>query len=206
MTQKMTLIPMVVEETARGERSYDLYSRLMRERIIFITGPIHDDLAGIVCAQLLFLEADNPDKDINMYINSPGGIVTSGLAIFDTMNYIRNDVRTICMGQACSMGSFLLMAGAKGKRTSLPFAKIMIHQPSGGYEGQASDIEIHAKEILKTREQLNQVYADRCGRPIAEVEIAMERDKFMTAKEAMAWGLVDEVITKRPVVIETDED
>lgn len=202
----MTLIPMVVEETARGERSYDLYSRLMKERIIFITGAVEDNLAGIVCAQLLFLEADNPDKDINMYINSPGGIVTDGLAIYDTMNYINNDIRTICIGQACSMGSFLLMAGTKGKRISLPSARIMIHQPSGGFSGQATDIQIHAEEMLKVKARLNQIYSERCGRPLAEVEAAMERDKFLSAEEALAWGLIDEVITTRPDIDDGESD
>jgi len=198
------LVPMVVEDTARGERSYDIFSRLLKERIIFLNGVVEDGMADLVCAQLLFLEADNPDKDINIYVNSPGGHVTSGLAIYDTMNYVRNDIRTICMGQACSMGSFLLMAGTKGKRVSLPSSRIMIHQPSGGFSGQATDIEIHAKEMLRVKAKLNQVYAERCGKPLAEVEAAMERDNFMDAEEALAWGLIDEIATNRPPLNEDE--
>jgi len=192
------LVPMVVEDTARGERSYDIFSRLLKERIIFLNGVVEDGMADLVCAQLLFLEADNPDKDINIYVNSPGGTISSGMAIYDTMNYIRNDIRTICMGQACSMGSFLLMAGTKGKRVSLPSSRIMIHQPSGGFSGQVTDIQIHAQEILKIKAKLNEIYADRCGKPIDEVEAAMERDNFMDAEEALAWGLIDEIVTNRP--------
>lgn len=194
-----SLVPMVVEQTNRGERAYDIYSRLLKERIIFVVGPINDSISSVVCAQLLFLEAENPTKDIAMYINSPGGVVTSGLAMYDTMEYIRPDVSTVCMGQAASMGSLLLTAGAKGKRYSLPQAKIMIHQPSGGFQGQASDIEIHAREILKTRARLNEIYVKHTGRSIDEVEAAMERDNFMVPEEAKAFGLIDEVVDKRPL-------
>lgn len=193
-----TLVPMVVEQTSRGERSYDIYSRLLKERIIFLTGPVNDDVASLICAQLLFLESENPAKDISFYINSPGGVVTSGLAIFDTMNYIRSDVSTVCMGQAASMGSFLLAAGAKGKRYALPNSRIMIHQPSGGFQGQAADIEIQAREILELRSRLNQLYAEFTGQDIATIERAMDRDNFMTAAAAKAFGLVDEVVTERP--------
>ncbi|MBL6598703.1 MAG: ATP-dependent Clp endopeptidase proteolytic subunit ClpP [Alphaproteobacteria bacterium] len=193
------MIPMVVEQTNRGERSYDIYSRLLKERIIFIVGPINDAVSSVVCAQLLFLEAENPTKDIFMYINSPGGIVTSGMAMYDTMEYIRPEVSTVCIGQAASMGSLLLTAGAKGKRFSLPNSKIMIHQPSGGYQGQATDIEIHAKEILATRARLNQVYVNHTGQPIEKIEAAMDRDNFMTPEEAREFGLIDEVVDKRPI-------
>jgi ATP-dependent Clp protease, protease subunit len=193
-----SLIPMVVEQTNRGERSYDIYSRLLKERIIFIVGPINDAVSSVVCAQLLFLEAENPTKDIFMYINSPGGIVTSGMAMYDTMEYIRPEVSTVCIGQAASMGSLLLTAGASGKRFSLPNSKIMIHQPSGGYQGQATDIEIHAKEILATRARLNQVYVNHTGQPIDKIEAAMDRDNFMTPEDAQAFGLIDEVVEKRP--------
>jgi ATP-dependent Clp protease protease subunit len=198
-TYMSSLIPMVVEQTNRGERSYDIYSRLLKERIIFIVGPINDAVSSVVCAQLLFLEAENPTKDIFMYINSPGGIVTSGMAMYDTMEYIRPEVSTVCIGQAASMGSLLLTAGAKGKRFSLPNSKIMIHQPSGGYQGQATDIEIHAKEILATRARLNQVYVNHTGQPIEKIEAAMERDNFMTPEEAREFGLIDEVVDKRPI-------
>ena len=198
-TYMSSLIPMVVEQTNRGERSYDIYSRLLKERIIFIVGPINDAVSSVVCAQLLFLEAENPTKDIFMYINSPGGIVTSGMAMYDTMEYIRPEVSTVCIGQAASMGSLLLTAGAKGKRFSLPNSKIMIHQPSGGYQGQATDIEIHAKEILATRARLNQVYVNHTGQPIEKIEAAMDRDNFMTPEEAREFGLIDEVVDKRPV-------
>lgn len=193
-----TLVPMVVEQTSRGERSYDIYSRLLKERIIFLTGAVNDDVASLICAQLLFLESENPAKDISFYINSPGGVVTSGLAIFDTMNYIRSDVSTVCMGQAASMGSFLLAAGTKGKRYALPNSRIMIHQPSGGFQGQAADIEIQAREILELRSRLNQLYADFTGQELATIERAMDRDNFMTATAAKAFGLVDEVVAERP--------
>ncbi len=197
-TQMNTLVPMVIEQTARGERSFDIYSRLLKERIIFLVGPVNDAVSSLVSAQLLFLESENPKKDISFYINSPGGIVTSGLAIYDTMQYIRPDVATVCIGQAASMGSLLLTAGAKGKRFSLPNSKIMIHQPSGGFQGQATDIEIHAKDILATRSRLNDIYVKHTGRPINEIESAMERDKFMTPDDAKSFGLIDEVVTNRP--------
>ena len=193
-----SLIPMVVEQTSRGERAFDIYSRLLKERIIFVVGPIDDAVASVVCAQLLFLEADNPAKDISMYINSPGGIVTSGLAMYDTMEYIRPEISTVCIGQAASMGSLLLTAGAKGKRYSLPNSKIMIHQPSGGFQGQATDIEIHAKEILSTRSRLNEIYVKHTGQKLDKIEKAMERDNFMTPEEALSFGLIDEVVEKRP--------
>ncbi len=193
-----SLIPMVVEQTSRGERAFDIYSRLLKERIIFVVGPIDDAVASVVCAQLLFLEADNPTKDISMYINSPGGIVTSGLAMYDTMEYIRPQISTVCIGQAASMGSLLLTAGAKGKRYSLPNSKIMIHQPSGGFQGQATDIEIHAKEILSTRSRLNEIYVKHTGQKLDKIEKAMERDNFMTPEEALSFGLIDEVVEKRP--------
>ena len=193
-----SLIPMVVEQTSRGERAFDIYSRLLKERIIFVVGPIDDAVASVVCAQLLFLEADNPTKDISMYINSPGGIVTSGLAMYDTMEYIRPEISTVCIGQAASMGSLLLTAGAKGKRYSLPNSKIMIHQPSGGFQGQATDIEIHAKEILSTRSRLNEIYVKHTGQKLDKIEKAMERDNFMTPEEALSFGLIDEVAEKRP--------
>ena len=193
-----SLIPMVVEQTSRGERAFDIYSRLLKERIIFVVGPIDDAVASVVCAQLLFLEADNPTKDISMYINSPGGIVTSGLAMYDTMEYIRPEISTVCIGQAASMGSLLLTAGAEGKRYSFPNSKIMIHQPSGGFQGQATDIEIHAKEILSTRSRLNEIYVKHTGQKLDKIEKAMERDNFMTPEEALSFGLIDEVVEKRP--------
>ena len=193
------LVPMVVEQTNRGERAYDIFSRLLKERIIFLNGPIDDGVASLVCSQLLFLESENPTKDISMYINSPGGIVTSGLAIYDTMEYIRPDVSTVCMGQAASMGSLLLMAGAAGKRYALPNARIMTHQPSGGFQGQASDIEIHAREILDLRRRLNGIYEHHTSKSLKQVEKIMERDTFMTAEDAKSFGLIDEVVTKRPV-------
>ena len=193
------LVPMVVEQTNRGERAYDIFSRLLKERIIFLNGPIDDGVASLVCSQLLFLESENPTKDISMYINSPGGIVTSGLAIYDTMEYIRPDVSTVCMGQAASMGSLLLTAGAAGKRFSLPNARIMTHQPSGGSQGQATDIEIHAKEILDLRQRLNGIYEKHSGKTIKQIEKIMDRDTFMTAEDAKDFGLIDEVVEKRPV-------
>ena len=192
------LVPMVVETTNRGERAYDIYSRLLKERIIFLTGPVHDAVASVICAQLLFLEAENPSKDIYFYINSPGGVVSSGLAIYDTMQYIRCDVSTVCVGQAASMGSLLMAAGAPGKRYSLPNARIMVHQPSGGFQGQASDIEIHAREILALRQRLNEIYVQHTGQPIEKIEQALERDYFMTAEESKAFGIVDEVVAHRP--------
>ena len=199
-----SLVPMVVETTNRGERAYDIYSRLLKERIIFLTGPVHDDVASLICAQLLFLESENPDKDISFYINSPGGVVTAGLAIYDTMQYIRPEVSTVCVGQAASMGSFLLSAGEKGKRFVLPNARVMIHQPSGGAQGQATDIEIQAREILKIRERLNNLYVQHTGQKLDVIEKAMDRDNFMSAEEAKEFGLVDEVVTERPKV--DDED
>jgi ATP-dependent Clp protease protease subunit len=192
------LVPMVVEQTNRGERAYDIYSRLLKERIIFLVGPVNDAMASLVSAQLLFLESENPNKDIAVYINSPGGVVTSGLAIYDTMQYIRPDISTVCIGLAASMGSLLLAAGAKGKRFATPNSKIMIHQPSGGFQGQATDIEIHAKDILATRARLNEIYVQHTGQDLKAIEDAMDRDKFLTAPEAMTFGLIDEVIVKRP--------
>ncbi|MZR30522.1 ATP-dependent Clp endopeptidase proteolytic subunit ClpP [Sneathiella litorea] len=203
-TYMNNLVPMVVEQTARGERSYDIFSRLLKERIIFVTGQVQDGMAGLITAQLLFLEAENPKKPIYMYINSPGGVVTSGLAIYDTMQYIKPDIATVCIGQAASMGSFLLTAGTKGKRYSLPNARIMIHQPSGGAQGQATDIEIQAREILKVRARLNKLYVEHTGQPLDVIEASMERDNFMTAEEAKEFGLVDEVVMKRPT--DADED
>ena len=191
------LVPMVVEQTNRGERAYDIFSRLLKERIIFLNGPIDDGVASLVCSQLLFLESENPTKDISMYINSPGGIVTSGLAIYDTMEYIRPDVSTVCMGQAASMGSLLLTAGAVGKRFSLPNARIMTHQPSGGFQGQATDIEIHANEVLSLKKRLNEIYSRHTGKSVDEVKTALERDNFMTADVAKSFGLIDEVVEKR---------
>jgi ATP-dependent Clp protease protease subunit len=191
------LVPMVVEQSGRGERAYDIYSRLLRERVIFLVGPVNDQSANLVVAQLLFLESENPDKDISLYINSPGGSVSAGMSIFDTMQFIKPDVSTLCMGMAASMGSFLLMAGAKGKRFSLPNSKVMIHQPSGGAQGQATDIEIHAREILKTREQLNKIYAERTGQSLEKISSDMERDFYMSPSEALDYGLIDKVIEKR---------
>ncbi len=192
------LIPTVVEQTGRGERAYDIYSRLLKERIIFLTGPVQDDVASLICAQLLFLEAEDPKKEIAFYINSPGGVVTSGLAILDTMNYIKCPVSTIVMGQAASMGSLLLCCGEKGRRFALPNARIMIHQPSGGFQGQATDIEIHAREILDLKARLNQIYVHQTGQSLETVEKAMERDNFMTPQDAKDFGLIDEIIEKRP--------
>jgi ATP-dependent Clp protease protease subunit len=197
-TKSLNLVPMVVEQTARGERAYDIYSRLLKERVIFLVGPIDDYMANVVVAQLLFLEAENPEKDISLYINSPGGIVTAGLAIYDTMRFIKPDVSTICVGQAASMGSFLLAAGTKGKRYILPNSRVMIHQPSGGAQGQASDIAIQAKEILFLRERLNKELSDNTGQPIDKIERDVERDYFMSSEEAKAYGVVDAVISSRP--------
>ena len=191
------LVPMVVEQTNRGERAYDIYSRLLKERIIFLTGPVGDEVASLICAQLLFLEAENPNKDISFYINSPGGIVTSGLAIYDTMQYIRPEVATLCVGQAASMGSLLLSGGAAGKRYALPNARIMVHQPSGGFQGQATDIEIHAQEILKIRQRLNEIYAGHTSQPVDKIAEALERDRFYTADEAKEFGLIDDVVSSR---------
>ena len=193
-----SLVPMVVEQTSRGERSFDIYSRLLRERIIFVTGQVEDHMASVIVAQLLFLESENPSKDISMYINSPGGVVTAGLSIFDTMQYIRPKVSTVCIGQACSMGSFLLAAGEPGMRIALPNARIMIHQPSGGAQGMASDIEIQAREILRIRARMNSLYAKFTGKSIEEIEIAMDRDNFLEADEALKFGLIDKVFETRP--------
>jgi len=199
------LVPMVVETTNRGERAYDIYSRLLKERIIFLTGGVDDGVASLVCAQMLYLESENPTKDIAFYINSPGGIVTSGLAIYDTMRYIRPDVSTVCIGQAASMGSLLLCSGAKGKRYSLPHSRIMMHQPSGGAQGQATDIEIQAKEILLLRERLNNIYVENTGQKLSVIEDAVERDNFMSPEESVKFGIIDEVVTSRPSE-DTDDD
>ncbi|MCH9053605.1 MAG: ATP-dependent Clp endopeptidase proteolytic subunit ClpP [Proteobacteria bacterium] len=196
-TYMNTLVPMVVEQTARGERAYDIYSRLLKERIIFLVGPVDDVVACLVAAQLLYLEAENPNKDISFYINSPGGTVTSGLAVYDTMQYIRPDVSTVCIGQAASMGSLLLTSGAKGKRYCLPNSRIMIHQPSGGIQGQATDIEIQAREILALRSRLNNIYASCTGQPLEVIEKAVDRDKFLTPEEALEFGMIDEVVANR---------
>ena len=190
-------MPIVIEQSGRGERAYDIYSRLLRERVIFLVGPVNDQTANLVVAQLLFLESENPDKDISLYINSPGGSVSAGLSIFDTMQFIKPDVSTLCMGMAASMGSFLLMAGAKGKRFALPNSRVMIHQPSGGAQGQATDIEIQAREILKTREQLNRIYAERTGQPLERIAADMERDRWMSPAEALDYGLIDKVLERR---------
>jgi ATP-dependent Clp protease protease subunit len=194
-----TLVPMVVEQTARGERAFDIYSRLLKERIIFLTGPVFDQVSSLICAQLLFLESENPNKDIAFYINSPGGVVSSGLAMYDTMQYIRSPVSTVCIGQAASMGSLLLCAGAKGKRYALPNSRVMVHQPSGGAQGQATDIEIQAREILKLRQRLNEIYVHHTGQPIDAIERKLERDSYMSAEEARDFGLVDHVVEKRPL-------
>ena len=198
-TRMNNLVPMVVETTNRGERAYDIYSRLLKERIIFLTGGIDDAVSSLICAQLLFLESENPKKDIAFYINSPGGIVSSGLAVYDTMRYIRPDVSTVCVGQAASMGSMLLCAGTPGKRYALPNSRVMVHQPSGGAQGQAADIEIQAREILKLRERLNKIYVEHTGQTLKAMEKAMDRDHFMNSEEAKAFGLIDEVVTQRPV-------
>lgn len=193
-----TLVPIVIEQTARGERSFDIFSRLLKERIIFMTGPVDDHVSSLICAQFLFLESENPSKEISFYINSPGGVVTSGLSIYDTMQYIKAPVSTVCIGQAASMGSLLLCAGEKGKRYSLPNSRVMIHQPSGGAQGQATDIEIQAREILKMRQRLNEIYVKHTGQTIDKIALAVERDYFMSPDEAKVFGLIDEVVTKRP--------
>ena len=192
-----TLIPMVVEQSSRGERAYDIYSRLLKERIVFVVGPINDNIASLVTAQLLFLEAEDPKKEISLYINSPGGLVTAGLGIYDTMQYIKPDVSTLCIGQAASMGSFLLAAGTKGKRFSLPNSRIMVHQPSAGYQGQATDIEIHAKEVLSLKERLNEIYSKHTNKSVDQIKDALERDNFMTPDSAKEFGLIDKVVEKR---------
>jgi len=203
MREAMQLVPMVVEQSSRGERSFDIYSRLLRERIIFLNGEINDTVSALVCAQLLFLEAENPKKPINLYINSPGGVVTSGFAMYDTMRFIRAPVHTLCMGTARSMGSFLLMAGQPGERAALPNASILIHQPLGGFQGQASDIFIHAEEIRKIKLRMTGLYAEHCGRSYGEFENAMDRDRFMTAEEALEWGLIDRILQQRDETTET---
>ena len=193
----MNLVPMVVEQTSRGERAYDIFSRLLKERIIFVTGPVHDGMATLIVAQLLHLEAENPSKEISMYINSPGGVVTAGLSIYDTMQYIKPKVSTLVVGQAASMGSLLLTAGEKGMRFSLPNSRIMVHQPSGGFQGQATDISIHAREILELKDRLNNIYVKHTGQTLKKVENALERDNFMTAEDAKSWGLIDEIVESR---------
>lgn len=193
----MALVPMVVEQTTRGERSYDIYSRLLKERIIFLTGQVEDHMANLIVAQMLFLEAESPEKDIFLYINSPGGVITAGISIYDTMKFIKPDISTICIGQACSMGSFLLTAGAKGKRFCLPNSRMMIHQPMGGYRGQATDIEIHAREILKVKARINELMAENTGQSLAQIECDTDRDRFMNAKEAVEYGLIDCILTSR---------
>jgi ATP-dependent Clp protease protease subunit len=197
MHTAMNLVPMVVEQTSRGELAFDIFSRLLKERIIFLTGPVEDGMSALICSQLLFLESENPKKEISMYINSPGGVVTSGLAIYDTMQYIKSPVTTVCMGMAASMGSLLLCAGAAGQRVALPNARIMVHQPSGGFRGQASDIMRHAEDILKTKQRLNEIYVKHCGRTYEEVEQTLDRDHFMSSEEAKAWGIVDHVYETR---------
>jgi len=203
-TYMNTLVPMVVETTNRGERAYDIFSRLLKERIVFLTGGVGDEMSSLICAQLLFLESENPAKDIALYINSPGGLVTSGLAIYDTMRYIRPEVSTVCIGQAASMGSLLLCAGAEGKRYALPNARVMIHQPSGGAQGQATDIEIQAREIIKLRERLNNMYVEHTGQELSVIEEAVERDRYMSPEEALEFGLIDEVVTNRPIPEDDD--
>lgn len=196
-TYMNNLVPMVVEQTSRGERSYDIFSRLLKERIIFLSGPVHDGMSTLIVAQLLFLEAENPNKEISMYINSPGGVVSSGLSIYDTMQYIRPKISTLCVGQAASMGSLLLAAGSPGMRYTLPNSRVMVHQPSGGFQGQASDIALHAKEILELKDRLNNIYVKHCNQSLKKVEQALDRDNFMNAEEAKAWGLVDEIVEHR---------
>lgn len=197
MRESMMLVPMVVEQSARGERSFDIYSRLLRDRVIFLNGEVNDAVSALVCAQLLFLEAENPDKPIHLYINSPGGVITSGLAMYDTMQFIKSPVHTLCMGTARSMGSFLLMAGEPGHRMALPNASLHVHQPLGGVQGQASDIRIHAEEMLRTKDRVTRLYAQHCGRSYEEVERDLDRDRFMTAEEALEWGLIDKVLDRR---------
>jgi ATP-dependent Clp protease, protease subunit len=197
MRETMQLVPMVIEQSSRGERSFDIYSRLLRERIVFLNGEVNDAVSALVCAQLLFLEAENPNKPIHLYINSPGGVVTSGLAMYDTMQFIRAPVHTLCMGTARSMGSFLLMAGEPGERAALPNASILIHQPSGGFQGQASDMQIHAEEILKTKKRMTRLYAEHCQCSYEDFEQGMDRDHFLTAQEALEWGLIDPILTER---------
>ncbi len=199
------LVPMVVEQTARGERAFDIYSRLLKERIVFLTGPVFDQMSALICAQLLFLESENPSKDISFYINSPGGVVSAGLAIYDTMQFIRCPVSTVCIGQAASMGSLLLCAGAKGKRYALPSSRVMVHQPSGGAQGQAADIEIQAREILTLRSRLNEIYEKHTGQTLAAIEAKLERDSYMSATEARDFGLVDEVVEARPTPVSDDK-
>jgi len=199
-----TLVPMVVEQTSRGERAYDIFSRLLKERIIFVSGPVHDGMSTLIVAQLLFLEAENPTKEISMYINSPGGVVTSGLSIYDTMEYIRPKVSTLCIGQAASMGSLLLAAGDKGMRFTLPNSRIMVHQPSGGFQGQASDIALHAREILELKDRLNKIYVKHTGQALKKVESALDRDNFMTAEDARDWGLIDEIVNHRAAASEEE--
>jgi ATP-dependent Clp protease protease subunit len=203
-TRMNGLVPMVVEQTNRGERAYDIYSRLLKERIIFLVGPVDDHVSSLICAQLLFLESENPTKDISFYINSPGGLVTAGLAIYDTMQYIRPDISTVCIGQAASMGSLLMAAGAAGKRYSLPNSRIMVHQPSGGFSGQATDIEIHAREILSLRGRLNDIYVKHTGKSLSVIEEAMDRDRFMAPEDAREFGIIDEVVNERPVPADAD--
>ncbi|WP_272682624.1 ATP-dependent Clp endopeptidase proteolytic subunit ClpP [Providencia sp. PROV124] len=197
LASQMALVPMVIEQTSRGERSYDIYSRLLKERIIFLTGQVEDHMANLIVAQMLFLEAENPEKDIHLYINSPGGVITAGMSIYDTMQFIKPDVSTICMGQACSMGAFLLTAGTKGKRFCLPNSRVMIHQPLGGYQGQASDIQIHAQEILKVKSRMNELMALHTGKSIEEITRDTERDRFLSANEAKEYGLVDQIYSSR---------
>ncbi|BCX51724.1 MULTISPECIES: ATP-dependent Clp protease proteolytic subunit [Comamonas] len=201
MRESMMLVPMVVEQSARGERSFDIYSRLLRDRVIFLNGEVNDAVSALVCAQLLFLEAENPDKPIHLYINSPGGVITSGLAMYDTMQFIKSPVHTLCMGTARSMGSFLLMAGEPGHRMAMPNASLHVHQPLGGVQGQASDIRIHAEEMLRTKDRVTRLYAQHCGRSYQEVERDLDRDRFMTAKEAREWGLIDKVLDRRTATL-----
>ena len=202
----LNLVPMVVEQTARGERAYDIYSRLLKDRLIFIVGPVEDQMANLIVAQLMYLESENPEKDIQLYINSPGGSVTAGLSIYDTMQFVNPDVSTICVGQAASMGALLLGGGAKGKRYALPHSRIMVHQPSGGFQGQATDIEIHAKEILSLRARLNDIYVQHTGQDLKVIEDAMERDKFLDPEEAKEFGIIDEVVNQRPVPDAADDE